>query len=408
MASIDKRVLRNGVERWRVQYRVGGKLTGATFDNPRGAQEFGELVDKMGGEYAQSALAARRGNSTDAPTLREFTQKYLSTDSGLLTGIEQGTRDGYSAAAERSFLVTLGEFPVDAITKADVGRWVAWQEKQPSARRKGETVSAKTVKNYHAVLSSVLAAAVEAGLRADNPAYKTRLSRGVKREAVFLSPAEFRTVLHFTPDYYKLLVHLLASTGVRWGEATALHWGDVVLNGTPPIIRITKAWKKATGGPILKHPKSSKSRRSVSVYAALAAELSEGGASDELVFKGKLSGGHLWYGRFRSSTWEPTIDKATDKKLCAAAGLTPLTKRPTIHDLRHTHASWLIAAGVPLPYVQARLGHEKITTTVDTYGHLVADAHEQMASVVAVTLEALDRPLAVEQREEIIVDLSDE
>lgn len=45
-----------------------------------------------------------------------------------------------------------------------------------------------------------------------------------------------------------------------------------------------------------------------------------------------------------------------------------------IHDTRHTYASVFIARGVPLPYIQHRLGHEKITTTVGTYGHLIADA----------------------------------
>ena len=58
-----------------------------------------------------------------------------------------------------------------------------------------------------------------------------------------------------------------------------------------------------------------------------------------------------------------------------------------VHDLRHTHASWLIAAGVPLPVIQRRLGHESITTTVDRYGHLAPD------SDVAV-LAALDAQLA--------------
>ncbi|MEU6668034.1 tyrosine-type recombinase/integrase [Streptomyces sp. NPDC046727] len=48
-----------------------------------------------------------------------------------------------------------------------------------------------------------------------------------------------------------------------------------------------------------------------------------------------------------------------------------LIKRPRFHDLRHSHAAWLIAAKVPLPAIQARLGHESITTTVDRYGHLL-------------------------------------
>jgi integrase len=69
-----------------------------------------------------------------------------------------------------------------------------------------------------------------------------------------------------------------------------------------------------------------------------------------------------------------------------------LRKNPNPHDLRHTHASWLIADGVPLPWVQARLGHENIQTTVSVYGHLQPDAHLQMADAIARTLSNV-RPM---------------
>ena len=66
-----------------------------------------------------------------------------------------------------------------------------------------------------------------------------------------------------------------------------------------------------------------------------------------------------------------------------------LRKAPSLQDLRHTHASWLIAANVPLPAIQRRLGHESITTTVDRYGHLVKELEtEALAAIEA----ALDRP----------------
>jgi hypothetical protein len=48
-----------------------------------------------------------------------------------------------------------------------------------------------------------------------------------------------------------------------------------------------------------------------------------------------------------------------------------LCRRRHNHDLRHTHVAWLVAGGAPLPHIQARLGHESITTTIDTYGHLL-------------------------------------
>jgi hypothetical protein len=51
-------------------------------------------------------------------------------------------------------------------------------------------------------------------------------------------------------------------------------------------------------------------------------------------------------------------------------------------DLRHTHVAWLVAGGVPLPHIQARLGHESITTTIDTYGHLLPVGDDVISPVI--------------------------
>lgn len=392
MASVGpRRSDRTGVVSWRVQFRIDGRMSQESFQDQESAEQFGSLVDRVGGAAARKVLEARRNNATGAPTLRAFTERYLDIESGLLTGIEQGTRAGYVTIAEKSFLQILGDMPINVITKADIGRWVAWQEAQPSLRRKGQTLSAKTVRNYHALLSSVLAAATETGALDKNVAYRTRLTPGQKREAVFLSVPEFDTLLHFIPDYYKPLVLFLAGTGLRWGEASALQWGEVNLRATPPTVRVVRAWKKSDGtGPLLSIPKTSKSRRTVSMYRALVDALGTPGLSDALVFPSRTTaGGRMPYQRFRKAAWNRAVDAAMDRAKCAELGLTPLTRRPTPHDLRHTHASWLIAAGVPLPYIQARLGHESITTTIGTYGHLVPDAHEKMSTVIEATLDGV-------------------
>lgn len=93
---------------------------------------------------------------------------------------------------------------------------------------------------------------------------------------------------------------------------------------------------------------------------------SAGKAPDELVFTA-VSGGQLKNARFSGYYWRPAVERARTLGL---------EKDPRIHDLRHTHASWLIAAGRPLPSIQRRLGHESITTTVDTYGHLLVEVDE--------------------------------
>lgn len=414
MASVSPRTLASGEVRWRVQVRVKGQMKQTTFLEKKGADQFAAMIDKHGWEAAEQ-VRIERGKRTDVvPTLSEYTARYLSPESGLLTGVEKGTREGYESEAERSFLQRLGDYPVDLISKQDVGSWLAWQERQPVWRDRNKppelqhTVSSKTVRNYHALLSAIFKAAVAEGLRPDNPAFKIRITRGVKKETIFLSLSEFDTLHHFIPEHYKDFTYFLAGTGLRWGEATALRWSDVNLFGDPPTVRVTRAWKKAKGAPILSYPKTSKSRRSVALSDELVEALGEPGASDEFVFKAP-NGGHMWHGAFHSRAWLPAVRKAMDEDECRKVGLVPLRRAPTIHGLRHAHASWLVAQGVPLPYVQVRLGHESITTTVNTYTHLVPDAHASMANVMAeamrgmrvpVALRPLRMPLAISQHAE--------
>lgn len=69
-------------------------------------------------------------------------------------------------------------------------------------------------------------------------------------------------------------------------------------------------------------------------------------------------------------------------KALAAEGITPFR----FHDLRHTHVAWLVAGGALLPHIQARLGHESITTTIDTYGHLLPAGDELISQIIDTAL----------------------
>ena len=80
--------------------------------------------------------------------------------------------------------------------------------------------------------------------------------------------------------------------------------------------------------------------------------------------------------RSDGSTLRPyTLSKGYNR-VAAKAGISGIR----FHDLRHTHASLLLAAGVPVNVVQARMGHSSISTTVDVYGHVLpaADAEAGM------------------------------
>lgn len=388
MASVKPFRNPSGEIVWRVQFRDNGKARQETFHEPdaeASAMEFAELMARFDVKTAMDVLKRRSGSSV-ASTLRDFTARYLDPDSGLLTGITDRTRVDYGRAA-KSFLPMLGDLPVDSITKADVGRWITWHEAQPSRYGDG-LIAAKTVKNHHALLSAVLACAVEQGLRPDNPAARARLTHGQQREGVFLSTNEFYTLLHFIPERHKSFVVFLVGTGVRWSEATALRWSDVSLAAVTPTVRIERAWKSDGHGKLkLGPPKSKKAKRTISLPPEVIEALPPKGKPGDLVFTAPR-GGMIRYSHFREDAWVPAVEAARDSERCAAAGVDELGKNPNPHDLRHTHASWLIAGGAPLPFVQARLGHEKIDTTVGTYGHLLPDAHVEMARIIGAAMKA--------------------
>lgn len=173
MASIQARERTDGSVSYRVQFRVDGKMTSASFADPTGAKQFADLVDRVGATPALAVWESRQGRTAGVPIFRDWATTHLDEASGYLTGVQVDTRRGYQSIVAGSLNPILGDIPVDAITKADVGRWISWQESQKSKRRRDQNVSAKTMKNYHALLSAILTGSVEAGHRPDNPATRT-------------------------------------------------------------------------------------------------------------------------------------------------------------------------------------------------------------------------------------------
>ena len=193
------------------------------------------------------------------------------------------------------------------------------------------------------------------------------------------------------------MLAVAAGTGLRFGEISALWVGDVDLDrGT---VRVNKAWKRngeddATETPgwlsrqlrakhmmrdhHLGHPKTPRSRRTITIAPTVAALLEkriEGRPADDFVFTSR-TGLPLHNGDFYTHVWRKLMTAM------AAEGLAPFR----FHDLRHTHVAWLIAGGAPLPHIQARLGHESITTTIDTYGHLLPAGDELISRIIDTAL----------------------
>lgn len=349
---------------YRVRFRYRGKQTSETFPGTaagkRRAATFAKWLDALGPQGALDQLYAAE-QAADVPTLDEVAADHIEH----LTGVEDGTRLTYRRLWERTWGKHIGRLPANQVGNDDIRRAV-----NALAAR----YSHKSLKNQHGLLSAVLGRAVEQGYLTTNPARRVRLPRGREAERVemtCLSPEQYAEMEARIHDHYQPLVRFLAGTGCRWGEAVALTVGDVAL----PNVRIRRALKWSPNGErTVGATKTRRSNRTIALPPQLQDDLralSDGKPRDALVFTAPR-GGPVQHRTFWSDIWLPAV-----------ADMEP---RPRIHDLRHSHASWLLARGVPIHVVQARLGHESIKTTVDTYGHLLPDAQVAAASAAAIAL----------------------
>lgn len=150
---------------------------------------------------------------------------------------------------------------------------------------------------------------------------------------------------------------MLAYTGLRWGEATALRVCDIDFDRRR--IDVRRAFSDVGGRIVLGTPKSHQFR-TVPIPRFVAVELAaavEGKRPDELVFM--MRGGSV----VRLSNWRGAV-------FVPARSRAGLSDRFRVHDLRHTAASLMIQAGYPPKMLQEIMGHASITTTLDLYGHL--------------------------------------
>lgn len=183
---------------------------------------------------------------------------------------------------------------------------------------------------------------------------------------MYLTHAQVRELADEAGRWH-LLVLVLAYTGLRWGEATALRVCDIDL--ARRRIDVRRAFSDVGGTIVLGTPKSHQSR-TVPVPRFIAAELATattGKHPDELVFT--VPNGSV----VRQSNWR----RAVFLPARARAGL---SDRFRVHDLRHTAASLMIQAGYPPKMLQEILGHASITTTLDLYGHLYPGEMDRYAA----------------------------
>lgn len=383
MASIRTRARKNLPPQYSVLWRdtETGRQTSMPFSTRQEAERFQRLIEHNGNRIGP-AVAILHEVARKSPTIAATVVEHINGQ----PSINERTRKDYLRDCERYIAGSaLGPVHIDNLQPTHIKAWL-------HGLASGE-LSDKSIANLHGLLSSAITSAVAAGLRADNPCRGIRLPRRSEHEQVemtFLTKAEWRIlegeIGKRLGGYYLLLFQALMGTGMRWGEACALQVADLDFDADPPTIRISRALKRDENNrPYIGPTKTRRSRRSVSIQGALAADLLEhvkGRPGSDLVFKSR-TGGTLHHSNIRSRVWVPAIAAAQNVDVYGAAAL---RDTPRIHDLRHSHASWLLASGLDLLTVQRRLGHESITTTADRYGHALPGQQKAAADVIAALM----------------------
>lgn len=352
---------------WRARWRDQGKLRSLSFETKEGADRFKANIVQYGPEEAKRILEIEEKEHR-VPTVEEFLLQHIDS----LTGVQPATVNRYKTYVSRDIKPSFGSLPLTAVTHDTIGRWVQEIAKPVTVKVGDRTVTktpaAKTIQNKHGFISGAFKVAVRKGLITSNPCEDRRLPEGQPQEMVCLTPGEFQMIHDQLPKRWQPLATWLVSTGMRFSEATALTPADIDV--TKRTVRINKAWKySGTYHPQIGPPKSKKSNRTITVSQSALDVLD---MTAEYVFTNG-AGNPIRAQEFFNTGWKPAREKA------AKLGL---GKCPRVHDLRHTHASWLINAGTPLPVVQARLGHQNITVTIQMYYHVDQRAEQQAASTI--------------------------
>lgn len=403
MASIVERPKKDGSVTFQVKWRQDGQWQTENFGERPQADQFRGLVEAHGGRWPHGWV---RGEGFveqpkvpgDMP-LVAYATRYVDR----LTGIDDRTREDYHREIRIHFSLIRHTDAADVereaticnLTQDDVSDWVRLEEdgeRDPDDPEKWlrREADPKSIRNRHGLLYCIVQAAVESEpqLRTKNCCAKTRLPRvddDVDEEMTFLEREEYqRVAAEITDPDARDLADWLVGTGMRWSEATALKISDLSLNSDRPSANIQRAWKKAKKGSAggafyLGPPKTKKARRLLRLAPAqveVARRHATGRRPDDYLFR--TATGKSWrHANYYNRKWLPAVQKAMEKGL---------PKRPRLHDLRHTHVSWLIAARIPLPAIQIRLGHESIQTTVDRYGHLVQGLDDDIAVAVEAAM----------------------
>jgi len=231
------------------------------------------------------------------------------------------------------------------------------------------------IKQVYVLLSSALQEAVENGLLARNPCHRVTLPRQERYQARFLTLEESRRLVAAAKGHRLwLFLLLMLTTGARCGEVIGLCWSDI--DEKKGEMYIGRTIVRINGvGLVPSDPKSRSSVRTVRLSQPVLEGLEE---QRRYIQELRFRAGVRWkeYNLLFPNRYGSYLDRwairGQFQSILGKAGL-PYMR---FHDLRHSAATLLLAAGVHIKVVQEMLGHSNVNTTLQMYGHVLPDMQQ--------------------------------
>lgn len=369
-------------------YPYRGRYRGAlSWTDRAGIRQRRTVYGKTKGEVRRQIKAMSteldRGLAPPAPSsVADFLAGWLEAYRGH--DIVPSTWYRAEQAVRVHLLPALGKIELAQLTPGDVERMTA------GLKESGR--SPRTAQIARAILRRALGDAQRDGLVHRNVAALSRpphvAARSLTAGRDYLSGDDLRRLVTVAKVHpLGPLVTLAATTGLRQGELLGLTWPDIDADARTLTVR--RALARSWDGWALAEPKTARSRRTINLPAAAIAALDR---QKSLQDARRDAAGTAWQDRdgliFTDAVGRPLVGADVThafQDLLAAAGL----PRIPFHGLRHSAATAMLAAGVPLKVVSDQLGHSTIVVTADRYAGTVPEQRREAA-------EAIDRTLAGE------------
>ena len=291
--------------------------------------------------------------------------------------MRQRTYEGYQERAAH-IIDILGNVPLSELRPDHLQHY--YSTKMSSRRRDGKPggLSTGTLIKHHNLLKQAIGHAVKWGLLARNVADAVDAPRVSRKEMKSLSVEESHVLLEACKGtIWHPLFHTAIWTGLRRSELLGLRWKDLDLDfATMQVVQVMHQLRDGTR--VFLEPKTAKSRRAVALSPAsciiLRSHLED---QKELAFKLgiDLREDALVFSHPDGTPLSPASVTHAFSRISKKAGINGVR----LHDLRHTHASQMLKAGVNPKIVSERLGHASINITLDTYSHVLPGLQEAAA-----------------------------